>query len=680
VDDLVFVEGFNGGTKSAEGSAKLAAAHISGSFTSVTVTVYPSSNGSGSVNLSVSFPAATAFTAPDTEITAAEITLYASLADYQAGTVSQFSRYVLNSTYGSGTTFSSGPSIPLNYTSLSSGNYVVKIEFFRGKFIRIKTLVQTLLVRDGLTTNKWDGGGSALDLTAVSNFASSNANLAASAGIAISTASLTYSPATYNYSVLKAYASESPTVTINARAGQTVTAAWNGANVPLTKTSSSYTGSLSSLNKAANALAISVTAPDGVTQQTYAVSYTYRHGTIWYVSASGNDSDGLSLATAFNTVGKALDAIKTAYTGTWAGKTDIPKLPIPVLIQISGNINTEGASYSDGYSLIKITDTALYAALPPVMLAGDGGGDDKITGGNSKRVLYIEKAHVILGDNLTITGGEAPPSGPNYDGGGVYVTGSTDSVGSFTMNGGTISGNTASNGGGGGVHVSGSASNFTMNGGTISGNTGGAGGSGGAGVNVSSGSFTMNGGTISSNSAPYSVATGGGVNVSGTTGTFTMIGGTISENTVGYAGGGVRLSNGSSFTMIGGAISGNSANTGGGVNASGASFTMSGGTVSGNTATNNGDGVYFNGSSNFTMSGSALVDSGNKVYLNSGKVITLSGALTQNLAANIQDSGFVPGTTELLTGDLTAGSPQNYTRFLVDGAEGKIGSDGKYQP
>jgi hypothetical protein len=78
------------------------------------------------------------------------------------------------------------------------------------------------------------------------------------------------------------------------------------------------------------------------------------------------------------------------------------------------------------------------------------------------------------------------------------------------------------------------------------------------------------------------------------------------------------------------------------------------------------------------MSGSALVDSGNKVYLNSGKVITLSGALTQNLAANIQDSGFVSGTTELLTGDLTAGSPQNYTRFLVNDAAGKIASDGKY--
>jgi hypothetical protein len=85
---------------------------------------------------------------------------------------------------------------------------------------------------------------------------------------------------------------------------------------------------------------------------------------------------------------------------------------------------------------------------------------------------------------------------------------------------GTISGNTASIGNGGGVYVAGSASSFTMNGGTIGGtdptkkNTA---GTNGGGVHVISGGiFDMNGETISDNTANQ----GGGVYVK--TGTFTM--------------------------------------------------------------------------------------------------------------------------------------------------------------
>ena len=97
------------------------------------------------------------------------------------------------------------------------------------------------------------------------------------------------------------------------------------------------------------------------------------------------------------------------------------------------------------------------------------------------------------------------------------------------------SGNTASStySGGGGVYVYGGT--FTMSGGTISGNTG---GNGGGGVYVSSGTFTMNGGEISGNTARMDVAPpisgntageGGGVYVYG--GTFIPNGGTVSGNT-----------------------------------------------------------------------------------------------------------------------------------------------------
>ena len=85
-------------------------------------------------------------------------------------------------------------------------------------------------------------------------------------------------------------------------------------------------------------------------------------------------------------------------------------------------------------------------------------------------------------------------------GGGVYVV-----DGTFTMNGGTISGNTAgSYGGGGGVYMNGGT--FTMNGGTISGNTAFAANPwGGGAVYMDGGVFTKIGGTIYGYSASDTV-------------------------------------------------------------------------------------------------------------------------------------------------------------------------------
>ena len=172
-----------------------------------------------------------------------------------------------------------------------------------------------------------------------------------------------------------------------------------------------------------------------------------------------------------------------------------------------------------------------------------------------------------------ITGGANSSSfNGSIFGGGVYVSGT------FTMNGGEISGNTAELGGG--VFVGGGT--FTMTGGTISGNTADLGG----GVYVD-GTFSMTGGTISSNTAENE---GGGVFVG--CGTFTMTGGTISDNTASY-GGGVYVAANSTFTMTGGEISYNTAEDGGGVCVDG-TFSMSGGTITGNTA-GVGGGVYVDG-------------------------------------------------------------------------------------
>jgi hypothetical protein len=172
----------------------------------------------------------------------------------------------------------------------------------------------------------------------------------------------------------------------------------------------------------------------------------------------------------------------------------------------------------------------------------------------------VELRSGVIRDNII--------NSPNVSGGGVLVT----MLATFTMSGGTISGNTLTGTGsyGGGV-VAGS---FTISGGTISGNTAKNGGGGVA----TGGTFTMTGGTISGNTV---TALGGGVFVDA--GTFTMEGGTISGNTA-SSGGGVFVETFATFTMNGGTISGNTAVSGGGVYPVG-TFTKTGGTIYGDNDT-----------------------------------------------------------------------------------------------
>jgi hypothetical protein len=113
----------------------------------------------------------------------------------------------------------------------------------------------------------------------------------------------------------------------------------------------------------------------------------------------------------------------------------------------------------------------------------------------------------------------------------------------------------------------------------------------------SNGTFTMNGGTISGNTnirdididsdnaIDYFLINGGGIIVFGI---FTMNGGTISGNTAAFGGG---ISVFGTITMNGGKISGN---TGGGVHIVDGYFTMTGGEISGNTAAFGGIYIDFN--------------------------------------------------------------------------------------
>jgi hypothetical protein len=258
---------------------------------------------------------------------------------------------------------------------------------------------------------------------------------------------------------------------------------------------------------------------------------------------------------------------------------------------------------------------------------------------------YYSLVSIESGGTLKMRAGSGVTGNSNS---GVSVSGGT-----FEMSGGTISGNTASSAGGGGVNFSGS-STFEMSGGTISGNTASAYYSGGSvhypsgGVYFSgSGIFNMSGGTISGNTASaYNSGgsvdySGGGVYFSGS-GTFKMSGGTISGNTASsaspssrasstYSGGGVNFSGTGTFEMSGGAISSNTASStasteashaysGSGVCVSVGTFEMSGGSISGNTASAmasyysaggsssaySAGGVYYSGSGTFKMRGGSI--------------------------------------------------------------------------
>jgi hypothetical protein len=194
-----------------------------------------------------------------------------------------------------------------------------------------------------------------------------------------------------------------------------------------------------------------------------------------------------------------------------------------------------------------------------------------ITGGSQMRTInngnirVMKGINLVLGNNLTLDG----------NGKGTVVSVSS---GSLILQEGAILRN-----GGQGVHVY--EGRFTMNGGTISGNTG------GGGVEVTnSTTFTMNGGTISGNIAQR----GGGVHISVYC-TFTMNGGTISGNTAQINGGGVYHS-GNTFSMTGGTINGNTAKeNGGGVyttNSSTSSFVKTGGTIDATNSAKNGKVAY----------------------------------------------------------------------------------------
>ena len=138
--------------------------------------------------------------------------------------------------------------------------------------------------------------------------------------------------------------------------------------------------------------------------------------------------------------------------------------------------------------------------------------------------LNLNKQHISVGSGASLTlcdcsTGGVLTGGSGSKGGGVYVGGG----GTFTMTGGSIADNTAESGGG--VYVD-EGGTFTMEDGSINNNQVTSGGGGG--VMVNKGSFTLSGGSITGNAtSDATYGYGGGVCLYGT---FNLSGDAIIQN------------------------------------------------------------------------------------------------------------------------------------------------------
>ena len=277
-----------------------------------------------------------------------------------------------------------------------------------------------------------------------------------------------------------------------------------------------------------------------------------------------------------------------------------------------GSITGNTADYGGGLYVNSSTVTLSGGSITHNTTPGYGGG-----------------VYVYGGGTVTMGDGTIAENSATAHGGGVYVE-----KGSFTMEGGSITGNAAGssitgNAGssGGGVYVK---DTFTLSGGIITGNRAYSGG----GVHVyGDGTVTMESGSITDNIVSDS---GGGVYVE--KGGYTKEGGNIAGNTAPGSGGGVYVKD--AFTLSGGSITGNAAeSSGGGVYVEKGSFTMEGGSITGNAAESYGGGVYVYESGTVTLSGGSItivdntltdMTTASNVYLYENKTITIGGVLTNN--------------------------------------------------
>jgi len=253
------------------------------------------------------------------------------------------------------------------------------------------------------------------------------------------------------------------------------------------------------------------------------------------------------------------------------------------------------------------------------------GGIFTMKGGtiNNNTALGAGNGVMVSGGKFIMSGGTIEKNGTDKNNSGITYGAVFVDNGTFDMSGGVIRDNGNENVNGGGVYVR--DASLTMSGNaSIIGNYALVGG----GVYVyafcNDGTLTMNGGTISGNIATQD---GGGVYIFNSNGYFKMTSGAITGNTAAVNGGGVAVIGGSSLSMSGNAsIANNNAKTGGGVYQFDGASDIGGGSITGNTAVENGGGVFIGQNGAYTMFGGSIAN--NTATGNGGGVyIDLYGSL-----------------------------------------------------
>ncbi|MEZ4594718.1 MAG: choice-of-anchor Q domain-containing protein [Chloroflexota bacterium] len=267
---------------------------------------------------------------------------------------------------------------------------------------------------------------------------------------------------------------------------------------------------------------------------------------------------------------------------------------------VDSTIADNQANYGGGIRLNQASSSL--AITNSQLLRNQGLATNAFTGG----AIHTGSGEAIMYSGL-ISGNLA------YRGAGVLVEN-----GRFTLNGGTITDNESTYGGG--AYVVQANALLTLNGGSLSGNRSTAGAFGGGGLYIFYGSVVQNGGEINNNSANYF---GGAMEVR--FGSFTMNGGTIAYNSAKNLGGGIYNAEGS-LIINGGSLSGNSSLVGGGAIATGATSQnqISHAVIYSNSSSQGGGGILNAGT--LTLTNVTLSDN----QANSGGGLQNSGSVSLN--------------------------------------------------
>lgn len=312
----------------------------------------------------------------------------------------------------------------------------------------------------------------------------------------------------------------------------------------------------------------------------------------------------------------------------------------------------------------------------PLTIKGPGAGKVIINGNNVSGIFNIDDGNGAKDTPVTISGlalvnGNASDGGAiksfesltvvnsiisgntaSNDGGGIYV----QTNGKFTMTATTVTGNTAKDGGGLYLEVAGGISITNS---TISGNTATSGKGGGAYISTLvstnlTAKFLIKDTTIVGNRA---TGNGGGLYLAPDGRDISVINSTITGNTAGINGGGISMGYGG-LLLKGGILSGNTADSGGGIFVqvrSGKTSTITGTKILNNTATvSNGGGIQFDGSGSATatfnvlkstIAGNRAITDGGGISATNGGTLNLTGdTLFANEAAHFGGGVFTSGS------------------------------------